>query len=286
MTGAGRAEDEGGDEAAADRPADPLPATAGDPGAEEAADEGGDLAEGPAAVAPAAAAGRGRATGERPHFVGHRARLRERFLANPDALPDYEVLELLLFQAHPRGDVKPLAKRLLARFGSFAQAIGAPVADLRRVEGVGEATVAALKTAEVAAQRLLRGRVMDQPVLSSWDRVLDYCHARLDHLPTEQVRLLFLDTRNRLIADEGQQQGTLNHTPLYPREVARRALELHAAAVILVHNHPSGDPRPSAADQDMTLKVRDALRAVGVALHDHVVIAKGGHVSFRAEGLF
>ncbi|WP_041793606.1 RadC family protein [Pararhodospirillum photometricum] len=223
---------------------------------------------------------------EKPLYVGHRGRLRERFLAAPESLPDYELLELLLFLAHSRTDVKPLAKKLLARFGTFAEVINATPEDLRRTDGVGDAAVAALKTVQVAAVRLLQGQVMNQPVLGSWDRVLEYCHARLDGQRTEQVRLLFLDSRNRLIADEMQQQGTINHAPIYPREVVRRALELHAAAVILVHNHPSGDPTPSAADQDMTLQVRDGLRAVGIALHDHLVIARGGHVSFRAQGLF
>ncbi|ABC21536.1 RadC family protein [Rhodospirillum rubrum] len=221
-----------------------------------------------------------------PHYSGHRARLRDRFLANPDGLPDYELLELLLFQANPRGDVKPLAKALLATFGSFARVISASPEALRRVDGVGDAAVAALKTAEASAHRLLKGEVMNQPVLGAWDRVLDYCHATMDHRPIEQFRVLFLDNRNRLIADELQQTGTINHTPVYPREVARRALELHAAAIIMVHNHPSGDPAPSAADQDMTLQVRDALRAVGVGLHDHIVVARGGHVSFRSQGLF
>ncbi|GEO80514.1 RadC family protein [Pararhodospirillum oryzae] len=221
-----------------------------------------------------------------PGPEGHRARLRERFLAHPEALPDYEVLELLLCLARPRGDVKPLAKVLLAEFGTFAAVIAASPEALRRVEGVGDAAVAALKVAEMAAQRLLQGRVMNQPILASWDRLLEYCHARLDHQPTEHVRGLFLDTRNRLIADEEMQRGTVNHAPLYPREVVRRALELHAAAVILVHNHPSGDPTPSAADHDITLQVRDGLRAVGITLHDHLVIGRNGHVSFRSQGLF
>ncbi len=221
----------------------------------------------------------------KPHYAGHRQRLRDRFLANPDGLPDYELLELLLFQAHPRGDVKPLAKALLARFGSFADVIAAAPEDLREVEGVGDAAVAALKTAEAAAVRLLKGQMADRPLLGAWDRVLDYCHAAMDRQKTEQFRLLFLDNRNRLIADERQQTGTVNHTPVYPREVARRALQLQASAVIMVHNHPSGDPAPSTADRDMTLKVRDALAAVGITLHDHLIIGHGGHTSLRAMGL-
>jgi len=222
---------------------------------------------------------------DKPHYVGHRQRLRERFLADPDALPDYELLELLLFLAHPRGDMKPLAKRLLARFGSFAEVITADRGRLREVEGTGDATVAALKTAEAAAKRLLRSRLRDQPVLGAWDQVLDYCRATMAYQRVEQFRILFLDTRNRLIADEVQQQGTVNHTPVYPREVVRRALELHATALILVHNHPSGDPTPSKADIQMTLQIRNAAFAVGVRVHDHIVVGRDGHMSFKAEGL-
>lgn len=221
----------------------------------------------------------------KPHYLGHRQRLRERFLADPEALPDYELLELLLFLAQPRGDVKPLAKRLLARFGSFADVVTAEPARLREVKGTGDAAVAALKTAEAAATRLLRTRLRDQPVLSSWERLLDYCRAAMAFRETEQFRILFLDTKNRLIADELQQKGTVNHTPVYPREVVRRALELHATAVILVHNHPSGDPTPSKADIQMTLQIRNAAHAVGVTVHDHVIVGRGGHVSFKAQGL-
>ncbi|MBB4286689.1 RadC family protein [Roseospira goensis] len=221
----------------------------------------------------------------KPHYAGHRARLRERFLANPEGLPDYEVLELLLFLAQPRGDVKPLAKALLARFGSFAEVIAADPAHLRTVKGLGEAGVAALKTAEAAAVRLLRERVREQPVLSSWDRLLDYCRAAMAYREVEQFRILFLDTKNRLIADDPQQKGTVNHTPVYPREVVRRALEVHATALILVHNHPSGDPTPSKADIQMTHQIRNAAHAVGITVHDHVIVGRGGHVSFKAQGL-
>ncbi|WP_299444181.1 DNA repair protein RadC [uncultured Rhodospira sp.] len=221
----------------------------------------------------------------KPHYAGHRARLRERFLANPEAMPDYELLELLLCLAQPRGDVKPLAKALLTRFGSFAEVVAAEPERLRTVKGIGDTGVAALKTAEAAAVRLLRDRVRNQPVLSSWDRLLDYCRAAMAYRDVEQFRILFLDTKNRLIADEPQQKGTLNHTPVYPREVVRRALDLHASALILVHNHPSGDPTPSKADVQMTLQIRNAAHAVGVSLHDHVIVGRDGHVSFKAQGL-
>ncbi|MGB0695322.1 MAG: RadC family protein [Rhodospirillaceae bacterium] len=216
---------------------------------------------------------------------GHRTRLRKRFLAAPDSLPDYELLELLLFQAHPRGDVKPLAKELIARFGSYGDAIAASPERLRQIPGVGEAAIAALKTAEVSAVRLLKSKIMDKPILGAWDSVLDYCHADMDRRDTEQFRLLFLDNRNRLIADELQQKGTVNHTPVYPREVVKRALELQASALIMVHNHPSGDPTPSKADKDMTHRIRDALSPVGILLHDHLVVGRNGHVSFRSQGL-
>jgi len=221
----------------------------------------------------------------KPHFAGHRARLRERFLANPEGLPDYELLELLLCLAQPRGDVKPLAKALIQRFGTFAEVIAADPARLRDVKGLGDTGVAALKTAEAAAVRLLRERVREAPVLSSWDRLLDYCRASMAYREIEQFRILFLDTKNRLIADELQQKGTVNHTPVYPREVVRRALELHATSVILVHNHPSGDPSPSKADIQMTLQIRNAAHAVGMTVHDHVIVGRAGHLSFKAQGL-
>ncbi|MBE1237942.1 DNA repair protein RadC [Phaeovibrio sulfidiphilus] len=217
---------------------------------------------------------------------GHRSRLRERFLTEPDSLPDYELLELILFQAQPRVDTKPLARRLLAEFGDFARIISAGRSELERIEGMGPAGVAALKAVEAGAHRLLRTKVMDRPLLATWDSVLEYLHAKLAHQTVEHFRLLFLDTRNRLIADELSQRGTLNQSSVYPREVVKRALDLHAAAVIMVHNHPSGDPTPSASDQDVSLKVRDALNGVGIRLHDHLVIGRQGHVSLKAMGLF
>ena len=224
---------------------------------------------------------------EKPHYHGHRARLRQRFLnGGADALPDYELLELLLFQAMPRGDTKPLAKRLLAAFDeSFADVVSAPVEELKEIEGVGEAVIAALKTAEAAAQRLMQMRIRERDVLSSWHDLVAYCQATMANQRREQFRILFLDTRNQVITDEVQQTGTVNHAPVYPREVIKRALELSASALILVHNHPSGDPTPSPADIEMTRMIADAGHAMGVVVHDHVVVARGRHVSFRAEGL-
>jgi len=216
---------------------------------------------------------------------GHRRRLRERLLAaGPEALADHEMLEIVLF-ALPRRDTKPLARALLTRFGSFGRAIAAPVQELLAVEGLGEAGVAALKTVQAAALRLLRAEVIDQPVLTSWDRLLAYLNAELSRERVEQFRVLFLDNRNRLIADEAQQRGTVNHTPVYPREVAKRALELHATALILVHNHPSGDPTPSRDDVAMTENIRAAAAALSIVLHDHIVIGNGRWLSFRKEGL-
>jgi DNA repair protein RadC len=216
---------------------------------------------------------------------GHRGRLRERLLtAGPDALADHEMLEFVLF-ALPRRDTKPLARTLLARFGSFSRVISAPVQDLLSVDGMGDAGVAALKAVHAAALRLLRAEVIDQPVLGNWDRLMAYLGAELSRERVEQFRVLFLDNRNRLLADEAQQRGTVNHTPVYPREVSKRALELHATAVILVHNHPSGDPTPSRDDIAMTRQIKAAVEALSIVLHDHIVIGNGRWVSFRREGL-
>jgi DNA repair protein RadC len=220
-----------------------------------------------------------------PGVEGHRARLRTRLLvAGPDALADHEMLEIVLF-ALPRRDTKPLARVLLARFGSFARVISAPVQDLLSVEGMGDAGVAALKSVHAAALRLLQAEIMGQPVLSNWDRLMAYLGAELSRERVEQFRVLFLDNRNRLLADEAQQRGTVNHTPVYPREVSKRALELHATALILVHNHPSGDPTPSRDDIAMTQQIRAAVEALSVVLHDHIVIGNGRWISFRKEGL-
>lgn len=223
---------------------------------------------------------------EKPHHLGHRSRLRERFLkGGGDALPDYELLELLLFAAQPRGDVKPLAKRLVAAFGSFARVVSAAPEALRKVDGMGDAAIVAVKAGQAAALRLLAEEARDAPVISSWKKLLDYCRAAMALEKTEQFRLLFLDQKNRVIADEVQQRGTVNHTPVYPREVVKRALELSASALIMVHNHPSGDPTPSRADIDMTRQVRDAAEKLGIALHDHVIIAGTEHVSLKSLGL-
>jgi len=194
------------------------------------------------------------------------------------------MLEIVLF-ALPRRDTKPLARALLSRFGSFARVIAAPVQDLLTVEGLGEAGVAALKSVQAAALRLLRAEVIDQPVLSNWDRLMAYLGAELSRERVEQFRVLFLDNRNHLLADEAQQRGTVNHTPVYPREVAKRALELHATALILVHNHPSGDPTPSRDDIAMTLQIKAAATALSIVLHDHIVVGNGRWLSFRKEGL-
>lgn len=226
------------------------------------------------------------ASSDTPHYHGHRKRLRERFLrAGADALQDYELLEMVLAGAKPRGDVKPVAKDLLARFGSFAGVVSATPGELASVEGMGEASVAALKVIRAAAERLAREEVLGRPVIGSWDRLLDYCRVAMAREKVEQFRLLFLDRRNALIADEVQQRGTVDHTPVYPREVIKRALELDATALILVHNHPSGDPAPSRADIDMTREIVAAGRPLGIEIHDHLVIGRTGHVSFRAGGL-
>ncbi len=217
---------------------------------------------------------------------GHRTRMRARLLtAGPAALADHELLEMVLFLALPRRDTKPIARALLSRFGSFANAISAPMPELRGIEGLGEAGAAALKTVQAAALRVVRAEIVDRPVLNNWDKLMDYLNAVMSRERVEQFRVLFLDVRNRLLADEAQTQGTVNHTPVYPREVVKRALELHATAIVLAHNHPSGDPAPSRQDIDMTLEVREAARVLGVRLHDHVVVGNGRWFSFAREGL-
>jgi DNA repair protein RadC len=222
----------------------------------------------------------------RPHHIGHRERLKTRFMeAGAAALADYELLELVLFRAIPQGDVKPLAKTLLETFGDFNHAVSADPARLRQVKGVGEAVVRELKIVEAAAHRLARAKVINRPALSSWSAVMDYCKTVLAHRATEEFRLLFLDRKNVLIADEPQARGTVDQVPVYPREVAKRALELGASAVIMVHNHPSGDPTPSEADVAMTRKVREALAAVEIRLHDHIVVGKDRDATFAGLGL-
>ena len=219
------------------------------------------------------------------HHLGHRERLRERAAAAMAALPDYELLELFLFRSIPRGDIKPLAKSLLARFGDLAGVLAAPALALTQVKGVGEATALDLKLLHEATLRIGRAEVRKRPVISSWSALLAYAKTALAHEPREQFRVLFLDKKNQLIADEVMNEGTVDHAPVYPREVARRALELAASAVILVHNHPSGDPTPSAADIDMTRQVIDAGRALRITVHDHLVVGREGVASFKALGL-
>jgi DNA repair protein RadC len=221
-----------------------------------------------------------------PDHLHHRQRLRARFLnGGADALPDYEMLELVLFAAIPRRDTKPLAKALLREFGGFAEVIAASPSRLKKVDGVGDAVVAALKTIEAAALRLAKARIIDRPVLSSWEALLDYCNATLSRSQTEEFRILFLDRKNVLIEEERHQQGTVDHTPVYPREVVKRALDLGASALILVHNHPSGDPTPSRADIAMTREIAAAAKALKIEIHDHLVIGRGKHASFKALGL-
>jgi len=217
---------------------------------------------------------------------GHRARMRERLLrAGPEALADYELLEMVLYIALPRRDTKALSRALLARFGSFAGTLAAAPNDLRGIEGMGESGTATVKIVHAAALRLARAELADRPLLSNWDRLMEYLNAVMARERVEQFRVLFLDNRNHLLADEVQGRGTVNHTPVYPREVVRRALELQATAIILVHNHPSGDPSPSPEDVAMTREVLDAARALGIALHDHVIVGNGRWVSLRREGL-
>ncbi|HCE70358.1 DNA repair protein RadC [Ruegeria pomeroyi] len=225
-------------------------------------------------------------SGRLPSYIrDHRKRLRERFMTGgAAALPDYELLELVLFRSIPRQDVKPLARLLLDTFGDFNRVLTAPVERLAEVKGVGEAVITDLKILEASAHRMARARVMQRQVISSWDALLDYCHTTMAHRETEQFRVFYLDRKNVLIADEEQARGTVDHVPVYPREVAKRALELNASALILVHNHPSGDPTPSQSDIDMTARIRSACEALGLTLHDHLIIGKSVELSFRAEG--
>ena len=217
-----------------------------------------------------------------PHYLGHRERLRERFLdAGRRRRHRIRAAELVLFRAIPRRDVKPLAKALIAKFGSFAEVVSAPRPRLREIEGLGEAAIAEIKIVQAAASRLARGEVKKRTVLSSWSAVLDYCRTTMAFADKEQFRVLFLDKRNQVIADEVQQTGTVDHTPVYPREVVKRALELSATAIILVHNHPSGDPTPSRADIQMTQSIVEIAKPLGISVHDHIIVGKEGHASFK-----
>lgn len=215
--------------------------------------------------------------------IGHRGRLRDRFRdGGAAAVPDYELLEMILFRVLPRGDTKPIAKRLLAKFGSFAEVVSAAPERLKEVEGIGDRAVDELKLIKTAAERLTRGEIIAKPALSSWNEVLNYLRLAQGFEEREQFRILFLDKKNKLIADEVLGRGTVDHTPVYVREVVKRALELSSSAIILVHNHPSGDPSPSRADVDMTKQVIDAARPLGITVHDHIIVGREGHASLKA----
>ena len=200
-------------------------------------------------------------------------------------MPDYELLEMILYRALPRIDTKPIAKRLLKAFGDLNHVLAAPPARLLEHDGVGEIVIFELKLTEAVAHRMARAKVLKKPLLSSWDALLEYCQTVMAHRDLEHFRILFLDRKNVLIADEEQARGTVDHVPVYPREVVKRALELNASAIILVHNHPSGDPTPSQSDVQMTDAIRDAADVLGIVVHDHLVIGKAREISFRAEGL-
>lgn len=222
-----------------------------------------------------------------PHYHGHRDRLRARFQASgAEGMQDYELLELLLFRLLPRRDTKPIAKALIKRFGSFSEVLSAPPALLQEVDGLGPTVVTDLKVILAASQRFSRSKVPDRPILGSWSELLDYCHTQMAYENKEQFRILFLDKKNKLIADEVQQVGTVDHTPVYPREVIKRSLELSATALILLHNHPSGDPTPSNADIQMTRAIDEIAKPLGITVHDHIIIAKDGHASMRGLKLF
>jgi DNA repair protein RadC len=224
---------------------------------------------------------------DKTHHLGHRERLRNRFReAGPTTLADYELLELLLFRSIPRADTKGMAKALLARFGSFPEVMGAPERLLREVEGVGETAALDIKAIAESARRMTWGEIYKRPALGTWQQVIDYCRTAMAFESRENFRVLFLDKKNVLIADEVQQTGTVDHTPAYPREVVRRALELSATAIILVHNHPSGDPAPSRADIEMTKTIADTARPLGITVHDHIIVGKNGHASLKGMQLF
>lgn len=221
-----------------------------------------------------------------PHYSGHRERMRARFLKDMgQGFSDYELVEMLLFMAHPRGDVKPLAKNLLKRFGGFAELMAAAPDEIRKVPGAKDATVSALKVVRAASLRMMQAQLLDRPAIASWQQLIDYCHAAMSRETREQFRVLFLDRKNVLIADELQATGTIDHTPVYPREVVKRALDLGASALIMVHNHPSGDPTPSAGDIDMTREIKETAARLGISVHDHVIIGRTSHTSFKNTGL-
>lgn len=218
----------------------------------------------------------------KPHYLGHRERLRERFRKRgAESVADYELLELILFRALPRRDTKPFAKALMEKFGTFAEVISAKPQRLAEVNGIGESVITELKLIHAAALKLAQGSVLNRNALSSWAEVIDYCRASMAYNDKEQFRILFLDRKNMLIADEVQQEGTVDHTPVYPREIVKRALELAATGVILVHNHPSGDPTPSHADIDMTKRIVETAEKLNITVHDHIIVGRNGHASFK-----
>lgn len=223
---------------------------------------------------------------DKPHYSGHRDRLRQRFVqGGAEALPDYELLELVLFMAIPRRDVKPIAKNLVARFGNLAGVLNASFDELQSIKGISETTAVTLKSIQAGAFRLMKQEIMHKPLLNSWQRLIDYCAATMAHKKVEQFRVLFMNKKNELIADEIQQTGTVDHTPAYPREIIKRALELGATSLILVHNHPSGDPKPSEADIDLTMAVMAAAEPFHIVVHDHLVVSRNGTNSFKTMGL-
>lgn len=221
-----------------------------------------------------------------PHHSGHRDRLRERFLkSGAEGFQDYELLEMILFAAIPRRDVKPLAKQLIREFGCLSGVLGASISDLQKVKGLSENSAVLLKTVQALTRKMLRSDIEKKPILGSWQKLIDYCYVAMAHEKREHFRVLFLNRKNQLMADEVQQIGTVDHTPVYPREIVRRALELGATAMILVHNHPSGDPNPSDSDIAMTDEIIKAAAALDILVHDHLIISQSGHVSFKSLGL-
>lgn len=220
------------------------------------------------------------------HGVGHRERLRRRLLeGGPDALLDHELIEYLLALAIPRRDTKPLAKQLLAEFGGIGGLLTADGEALKRVSGMGETSIAALKIAQAAALRLVKSEVVDRPILGSWQALLDYLRADMAYLQVERVRVLHLNSRNMLIRDEHMGDGSIDQAAIYTREVIRRAIDLGSAALILVHNHPSGSPEPSRQDIEITRQIAEAGKRLNIAVHDHIIIGSQGHSSLRAMGL-
>lgn len=229
---------------------------------------------------------------KKPHYLGHRKRLKAKFLrSNSNLLEDYEILEMVLFASHPRSDVKPLAKELIQKFGSLSGVILADKNQLMEVDGVRESVIFTLKLHKCIAENITKEKFTgfndnNETMLGSWASLLDYCRLKMGNLDIEEFRIFFLNRKNVLIADEVQQTGTINHVSVYPREVVKRALELHASAVILAHNHPSGDPSPSKGDIDMTREIKKALTSVDIKMHDHIIISRDGrHYSFASHNL-